>query len=134
MIKLVFVLRRLPELSREEFQAYWYEKHGPLVRERASALGISRYVQQHTIDTPMNEGLRTGRGGPEPYDGVAELWWESLEALQAAVATPEGQKAVATLLEDERRFIDLPRSPLWLCQERPIVEVQLASQEARRER
>jgi hypothetical protein len=27
MIKLVFCLRRLPHLSREEFQRYWLESH-----------------------------------------------------------------------------------------------------------
>ncbi len=122
MIKLVFVLKRLPELSLEEFQTYWYEQHAPLVKEYAPALGIKRYVQQHTMDTPLNPVLRAGRGGPEPFDGVAELWWESLEELQTHTATPEGQQAAASLLEDERRFIDLARSPIWLCHERPIVD------------
>src|SRR5262249_12358508 len=50
MIKLVFCLRRLPHLSRAEFQRYWGETHGPLVRRRAEALGIRRYVQLHTLD------------------------------------------------------------------------------------
>src|SRR5690242_16791764 len=31
VIKLVFVLRRKPSLSREEFQRYWRERHAPLV-------------------------------------------------------------------------------------------------------
>lgn len=44
MVKLVFCLRRLPRLSRAEFQAYWREKHGSLVQERAALLGIRRYV------------------------------------------------------------------------------------------
>ena len=39
MIKLTFCLRRLPHLSREEFQAYWRETHAPLVAERAEVLG-----------------------------------------------------------------------------------------------
>jgi len=41
MIKLVFCLRRLPNLSREEFQRYWLDTHGPLVRELAPALAIN---------------------------------------------------------------------------------------------
>ena len=61
MVKLVFCLTRLPHLSREEFQRYWRERHGPLVRESAKALGIRRYVQVHTLDTPVNEALRRGR-------------------------------------------------------------------------
>ena len=120
MVKLVFCLTRLPRLSREEFQRYWRERHGPLVRESAKALGIRRYVQIHTLDTPVNEGLRRGRGGPPAYDGVAELWWESEEAFKASGRTPEGREAGRMLLEDEAKFIDLANSPLWLNREQVI--------------
>ena len=122
MIKLVYNLRRLPNMSREEFQRYWLQKHGPMVRSRAQALRIRRYVQVHTLESPMNDALRRGRGALEPYDGVAELWWDSLDDLAAATASPEGRKADQELLEDERRFIDLERSALWVAQEHPIVE------------
>ena len=121
MVKLVFCLRRLPRLSRADFQHYWREQHGPLVRRHAAALRIRRYIQLHTREDPFNGVLRASRGGPEPYDGVAELWWESREDLQAATASPEGQRASLELLEDERRFIDLGRSPLWIADEHPIV-------------
>src|SRR2546422_1242653 len=82
MLKLVFPLRRLPTLSREEFQRYWYETHGPLVRRHAKALRIRRYVQLHTLDDPINAALQESRGAEEPYDGVAELWWESRADLE----------------------------------------------------
>ena len=121
MIKLTFCLRRLPHLSREEFQRYWLGTHATLVRSHADALRIRGYVQLHTTTTPLNDALRASRGGPEAYDGVAELWWDSLEDLTAAMSTPEGAAAGFSLLEDERRFIDLERSPLWLGQEREIV-------------
>ena len=121
MVKLVFCLRRRPEISRAEFHGYWRETHGPLVRRHAESLRIRRYVQLHTLEDPLNDALRGSRGGPEAYDGVAELWWESREDLAAAIATPEGQRAGAELLEDERRFIDLARSPLWLAEEHPII-------------
>ena len=121
MVKLVFCLTRLPHLSRAEFQRYWRERHGPLVRESAKALGIRRYVQVHTLDTPVNDALRRGRGGPEPYDRVAELWFDSLDALAAAGATPEGRAAGRRLVEDERTFIDLARSPVLVADEHPIV-------------
>jgi hypothetical protein len=44
-----------------------------------------------------------------------------LAAQQAARATPAGQAALATLLEDEKRFVDLKRSILWFAEERPII-------------
>ena len=122
MIKLIFCVHRLPHLSRDQFQRYWFESHGPLVRRHGEALHIRRYVQVHTLEDPINEALRAGRGTVEPYDGVAELWWDSSEDLQAAISTPQGQQAGLELLEDERRFIDLSRSTLWIGQERPVIE------------
>lgn len=118
MIRLIFVLRRKPSLSREQFQKYWHEVHGPLVAKHATTLNILRYVQDHTLNDPMNERMAGSRGGMEPpYDGVAELWWTTREALATSVASPAGQAAAKELVEDEARFIDLPRSPLWLNQE-----------------
>lgn len=121
MIKLVFCVRRLPEQSLAEFQRYWLEDHGPLVRSHAATLGIRRYVQLHTLDHPIQAVLRASRDAGEPYDGVAELWWDSVEAFAAAAGTPAGREAGRTLLEDERRFIDLPRSALWVGEEHEVV-------------
>jgi uncharacterized protein (TIGR02118 family) len=121
MVKLVFTLRRLPDLSREEFQRYWLEQHGPLVRSHAEVLGIRRYVQTHTLPDDVQIAVRASRDAPEPYDGVAELWYESLEAIAVAVSTDEGRAAAVALLEDERRFIDHARSPLWFAEEHEIV-------------
>ena len=120
MIKLTFCLRRLPTLSLAEFQDYWLHKHGPLVRSLQPALGMERYVQLHRLEGDLGAALQKGRGAPEPYDGVAELWWADEASLRAAGRTPEGREAGRRLLEDEAKFIDLPRSPLWLNREEAI--------------
>src|ERR1700689_3640032 len=120
MIKLTFCLHRLSGLSREAFQRYWFESHAPLVAKHREALRIRRYVQMHATTTEMNEAIRAGRGSPEMYDGVAELYWSDFDDLVAATASPEGQAAGLALLEDERKFIDLPRSPLFFGEEKPI--------------
>ena len=122
MVKLVFLLRRLPQLTRAEFQRYWRGTHGPLVARHANVLRIRRYVQTHTLDTPYADALRATRGTSEPYDGVAELWWDSLEDLAATTTTPEGRAAGAALLDDERRFIDHAVSSMFLCEEHPFVQ------------
>lgn len=120
MIKLSFCLHRLPHLSREAFQAYWLETHALLVRKHQKALRIRRYVQTHALTTELNDMIRAGRSAPEMYDGVAELWWDSFADLEAATSSPEGQAAGLALLEDERKFIDLARSPLWFGEEKRI--------------
>ncbi|HEV2362610.1 MAG TPA: EthD domain-containing protein [Caulobacteraceae bacterium] len=120
MIKLTFCLRRRAELSREAFQKYWFEAHGPLVASVREVLRIRRYVQLHSLPAEASAELRSGRGGPEGFDGVAQLWWESLEDVAGALAEPAAQQAGRMLLEDERKFIDLARSPLWWGEEKVI--------------
>src|SRR5258708_19958434 len=122
MIGLIYVLRRKPSMSRDEFQEYWHEVHGPLVAKHATALKILRFVQDDRLDDPMNEQMAGARGGMEPtYDGVAELWWTTREALATSCASSGGQAARKELVEDEAKFIDLPNSPLWLAYEYPQI-------------
>ena len=122
MIKLTFCLHRLPELSRQAFQGYWFEKHAPLVAKHREALRVRRYVQLHSMTTDFNEAIRAGRGAPEMYDGVAQLWWDNLDSVVTAMSSPEGQVAGLALLEDERKFIDLSRSPLFFGEEKVILD------------
>jgi uncharacterized protein (TIGR02118 family) len=121
MIKLTFCLVRLPQLSREQFQAYWFETHAPLVASVAETLQIRRYVQLHSLPPEAHAAIRASRQAPAEFDGVAELWFDSLEALAENGRRPEAKAAGALLLEDEKRFIDLPKSPLWWGQERVVV-------------
>lgn len=123
MIKLVFCVRRRSDLSAEDFKKYWIEKHASLVEKHAAALGAKRYVQSHTLGDDTNVVLRDSRGALEAFDGVAEVWWGSRDALTAALSRPEGQAASDELLEDEREFIDLARSSLFLTEEHEIFEI-----------
>ncbi len=120
MIKLVYCIRKRDDVSAEEFHRYWLEEHGPRVRGHAKALGALRYVQSHTFDSEVNEGLRKSRGASPPHDGITELWWSDLESLQAALGTEDGVEAGRDLLEDEGRFIDLAASTLFLTEEHEI--------------
>lgn len=121
MIKLTFCLVRAPHLTRAQFQDYWFNRHGPLVASVADVLRIRRYVQLHSLPAEAQAGMRASRNAPEEYDGVAQLWFDSLDAVLDNGRRPEAQAAGAMLLEDERKFIDLARSPLWWGEERVVV-------------
>jgi hypothetical protein len=114
-------MRRLPSLSQEEFHKYWLETHGPLAKRLLATLGARRYVQVHTLDDPLGEALRITRDAIEPFDGVAVITGER-EDLVKALNTPEGLQAVQDLLDDEKRFIDLSRSAIWIAEEHVILE------------
>ncbi len=119
MIKLVFCVRRRPELSFDEFRRTWLDSHGPLVRRlRAQLPQMQRYVQSHLIPGAASDALRASRGTAEPFDGITEVWFETLESLggDAAAAADAGRQ----LLLDESRFIDFARSAVFLTEEHEI--------------
>jgi hypothetical protein len=122
MLKLTFCLRRQAHLTREEFQDYWYNHHGRLGQRLRQHIGMVRYVQTHTQALDLNRLFVEDRGAPEPYDGVAEAWWPSLEFLQERMKDPAAQAAMKEAVEDEARFIDFARSPIWLGEERVIID------------
>lgn len=122
MIAIKFCLRRLPALTLSEFQDYWLNQHAPLVRSVAETLGIRRYVQSHALDDDGLTRALAGRGcALPPYDGIAELWYDSAAAVRAAGMTEAGRAAGRLLLADEKRFIDLPNSPIFWVQGHDII-------------
>ncbi len=122
VIKIVMALRRRDDVAPEEFHRYWREEHGPLACRLLEPLNLRRYVQTHTLDTDLNSQLAAARGTFEAFDGVAELWWDSLDDLLASLGSEDGQRANAELAEDEARFIDLERSSLFLAEEQVIFD------------
>jgi hypothetical protein len=121
VIKLVYAVRRRVDLTPQQFRERWLV-HGPLVREVASAIGARRYVQSHTIDSPLNATLAASRGMGEGFDGITEVWWDDIDSLSTGMSTPEGAAAAQRLLDDEREFIDLAASFLFLTEEHAIFD------------
>lgn len=117
MIKLSFFIVRLPHLSRIEFHDYWRLTHAPLVESFKVPLKIKRYVQQRALpDDSLSAPLRGVRGAPGvPYDGIAEIWWDKIEDIMSS--DPAARSAGKALLEDEKKFIDLAKSPMWISNE-----------------
>ncbi len=102
MVKAIYLIRRKPGMSAADFHRYWREVHGAIA---ARIPGMRRYVQCHatTDDTE--------------YDGAAEAWFDDMDAVQRAVASPEYAAARA----DEARFIDLDRTTLIFTEEVPVI-------------
>lgn len=120
MIKFVMCLTRHPDMTRAQFQDYWLNKHGPFFMENAGTMRAKKYVQSHTLDTPLNEGLRESRGMLPEYDGVAEVWFESEQDLMEGMSSPEGQELSAALLKDEGNFVDHSKSSAFIVREQEL--------------
>ena len=82
MIKIVWLLKRAPHLSQEEFERWWLERHVPIAR---AAPRLRRYV----VNLPRRPDQLAGRPATEcDWDGVAEQWFDTEDDLDAAYARP----------------------------------------------
>ena len=120
MIKFIMCCTRHPDMSREEFQDYWLHSHGPLFQKFADTYRAKKYVQCHTIDSPLNENIRESRNMLPAYDGVAEVWFESEQDLIEAMSSPEGQEVSEILLKDESKFLDHEKSAAFIATEHTL--------------
>ncbi|MGE4219448.1 MAG: EthD domain-containing protein [Alphaproteobacteria bacterium] len=114
-VKVVRCLKRAPGLSRAAFVERW-SRHGALLLS-ADGMGtaVRRYVQNRTFPAP------DGKPWTQDYDGVEEIWFDSLAALEAAHEAAGGRLAEdragfagdsLTLLTDELRLYDLENPDL----------------------
>ena len=122
MVKLVYCVRRRRDVGPAEFRRYWREEHGPLVTGYAKTIRARRYIQSHTMETAVNDRFRESRGSAEPYDGITEVWWDSMADLEAGFSSPEGQEIDRILKEDEARFVDLARCRVFMTEEHTIFD------------
>ena len=81
----------------EDFQAYWRDKHGPLV---AKIPNLREYWQNPVIDR-LQRGIDFARG-PWNFDGFSQLWFD--DAKQADVAFNSSPLSAA-LIADENHFL-----------------------------
>ena len=111
MIKLSIFLTRREDLTHEAFSRYWVEKHAPLLETLPEVQQyVRRYVQQDAV-SGLPQGLPVAS-----FDGVAELWFDDIGAVTAAMGSANYATVVA---EDEANFIDRQKTMLMLSEERP---------------
>ncbi|OAG35263.1 hypothetical protein AYO21_10534 [Fonsecaea monophora] len=105
---LAFVTRN-ENLSVEEFQKHWIEKHGPLVGGFLSSKGVLSYRQFH-IDQSNN---------PLGYDGVVQLQIPSLETWAKISSDKYYQDVV---VPDEQRFFQAAKMVILTGKNYSVVE------------
>ncbi len=95
LIRRITLVRRREDVSPEEFRRHWLEVHAPLAR---GLEGLRGYRINLVVDGPEDLG----------WDGIGELWFDSVEAATAAFAVePLAQRIeddVATFVAERRAF------------------------------
>lgn len=87
MIKLIALLKRKPGISREEFARRWVEDHTRISSALPGLVGYRINI--------ASERQPSGVSDEPLYDGTAEMWWESIDEMEAAFDTEVGQLAGA---------------------------------------
>ena len=105
MAKVIFVLQRKPGSTREQCLQYWAgEQHTSIVK---NIPGLKRWVQNHVVSAP----------GEPVCDGIGEMWFDSDEAVESAVNSPEMGAAV----EDAKNFLDMEKTGLIIVTEKTVI-------------
>ena len=95
MIKRLSLVRRREGASREEFLAHWMGPHADIVRAMPGVRGLRFGVVQRW--TPEEEA----------WDGVGEIWFDSIEAAEAAFAAEPHRSLLAA---DRASFLGAAQS------------------------
>lgn len=104
MIKLTVLLPRIPSMTRSEFIDYHRNVHAPLLlSDPFTRRLVRRYEQAHNTDAVI-PGIDLP---PHGYDGIAELWFDSLNDL---VLYYTDDHYFEDIKPDEMRFIDHERA------------------------
>ena len=120
MIKISYILRKREDLTREAFLKYWMEQHPKAVDHQAFGdLGVKRYIQLHAIDDEEARNILVGErtGLVDEFDGIAEIWLASDEALKRDWTTPKAKEYLKAFFEDEKNFVDWSRSTIMVSKE-----------------
>src|SRR5215470_1082151 len=108
MIKLVYCISKKPGLTDEAFFSYWKDVHGAI---GGRIPGLRKLVQSRRLNIP-------GDKYQPDYDGMAELWFDDVDALLRARQSPEWQASHA----DEANFVGHGKTAYFVSEEHVIFD------------
>ena len=86
MPKLIVLYPPLTDVAT--FERRYHSEHAPMVVQKIP--GLKKFLAAQVLGTPA---------GAPPYQRVAELYFDSMDSLQTAVASAGGQATVAHAME-----------------------------------
>lgn len=103
MIKSISFLARKPGLSRQDFVRHWLDVHVPMCH---AVPGLRGYAVSTIVEHQSRPDVPSLPMGD--FDGVAQVWFDSLEARARAGASAEGKRWHAdggTIIGGIRMFV-----------------------------
>lgn len=112
MIKIVRFVKKRKDLTMEEFRNYWLTKHSEL----------EKMVVEKTTVRRITASFATGelKGGKElPFDGLAEIYFDSVEDMNVFYASEIHKTGV--MRKDEVNFVEMTADPVRVVTEEFVV-------------
>ena len=117
-VKLAVVIKRREGMSFAEFDHYWNHLHGAIVTSVPEfTRHVRRYVQAHWVSDYSGAGDNSKLATQwrrAPYDGIAELWFDSIADMVAAFNEPKFMEKIAP---DDEKFVDAAHTQLFTLRE-----------------
>lgn len=85
-IKLIALLKAKPGMNVQDLKKRWVDEHTNFTLKFKNLKGYRINIASEDYQEIEGE---------LPFDGTAELWWNSIEEMQEDFASPEAEAAVA---------------------------------------
>jgi len=107
-VKIVRLVKRRADLTLAEFKDYWLTRHAPHERRAIETTSLQKVVASFVLPDDHKD--------PE-FDGVAELYFSSLEEIRTMFAGP----VPAMMREDEENFVQMDAPAVRLVAEEYVI-------------
>ncbi len=111
MVKIVRLVKRRADLTLAEFKDYWLTRHAPYERRAIETTPLQKVVASFAT------GEVALGGTVPPFDGMAALYFRSLEDARATFSGP----ATAAMREDAKNFVDSSLAPAQIFADEYLV-------------
>ena len=112
MFKTVVLLKRKPGMSMEAFRDY-YENHHRKIGEKVLPDDV-HYVRRYIEGVPNPV---TGETAEPEYDVLTEMWFDSREAFDIAMAALSEPAIAAEIVADEEKLFDRSKNRFCTIEE-----------------
>jgi hypothetical protein len=112
VIKMIFMLKRRPGMSREEFVRYYESTHAKLGEKHV--VQAARYVRRYLKGLPEPF---TGVVGEPDHDVITELWFNDQAEMDVTMSHLLKAEVSQEITRDEENLFDRSRNRVYLVEE-----------------
>lgn len=120
MIKIIFLIKRKPELNVDQFRHHYENSHVPLAKKHFGdiILDYRRNYPKTSGLNPVDNAADGGISAPIPYDAITEMVLADEASLNEMLRRFGSSDLQNLLAEDEARFMDREALTMLICDEK----------------